>query len=283
MPRSSWNYTIRHATNASVLWRLPFDEEERSKPDSVLRADALQIAIERGLPLVNGNFDGAALAGCDLRNTDLTRCSLRGADLRNCQLDGALLYGADLENADLSYASLMGVQLCGASAISALVVGADLRGANLSGAALARAQFQGALLAGTRLCGADCHETSFCDCDIASASFSGVDLSHAIMMGSRWNEIALERWPICLEGLDYMVTLLKDQMVVGSSIISLDDLSRLDDRAAAELGGLRAMRFFRAFRGILLSLFACEPLVSRMPARTQANAPTITGVQETNP
>ena len=281
MSRSSWNYAIRHAINASVLWSLPFDEEEREKSDSVLRADALQIALARGLPLVSGNFDGAALAGCDLRNADLTRCSLRGADLRHCQLDGALLYGADLENADLSHASLMGAQLCGASAIAALVVGADLRGANLSGAALARAQFQGALLAGTRLCGADCYQTSFCDCDIASASFSGVDLSHAIMMGSRWDEIDLERWPIRLEGLDYTVTLLKDHMVIGSSIISLEDLSRMDDRAAAELGGLRAMRFFRAFRSILLSLFACEPLVSRMPSGMQEKTTLVAGNEET--
>jgi hypothetical protein len=83
-------------------------------------------------------FSGAVLDWrADLRDADLSGCSLDGADLTGVDLSGAILAGANLEGADCSHAILRNADLTGAKLGRVNLVRADLTGARLPEGALA--------------------------------------------------------------------------------------------------------------------------------------------------
>ncbi len=111
---------------------------------AVATAPLGRVPAESGpLKIAEANLWRAQLAGADLRDADLRRCSLVLADLA-----GADLAGARLANCDLTLADLRGADLRGADLHAADLSGADLRGARLTGADLSEVELAGALLDG---------------------------------------------------------------------------------------------------------------------------------------
>jgi hypothetical protein len=122
---------------------------------------ALELAVRKGLCLVD----------LDLRRAVLRSAFLAGADLRGAELSGADLCGGYLRNTDLRGADLRGAQLT-----RAFLRGADLRQAGLRGAVLTRADLRGASLLGA---------------DLRSAILTGARLNGAVC-DWRWSVIPAE-------------------------------------------------------------------------------------------
>lgn len=120
--------------------------------------------LQRRLAAGERDFQGASLAGVNLRGANLIGTNLRGASLRGANLHGADLRDAKLMRTDLSMADL-GMTDFGCADLN----GADFRGANLKGA-----NFNGALLDGANLRNADLHGG-----DLRTAKLVRVDLSRA--------------------------------------------------------------------------------------------------------
>lgn len=266
---ANWPFTIRNAVTDQPLWTVMLDPSDEQKPDALKKAEAFHIARAGNFSLLGGDFSEMIAPGINMMHVDLARASFRQADLSNCKLDGASLIGADLSGANLTGASLVGASLCGAVLNDAKLSSTDLRGVDLSGAVMLGANLTQADLAGARLCGAACARAIFSGCEIDSASWFGADMTGAVLSEARWGDVPVNRWPVQVSGLDYNVTLLEKHIVVGSTIIPLAELVHLDDREGARIGGLRALRFLRTFRGVFSSLFECQPLVRDLPHVTR--------------
>ena len=127
---------------------------------------------------------------CDLRGSDLSRCTLEGADLRlalydsqtrwpegfNPKTSGAIGPGAQLNGIFLNNADLRGMDLRGCNLMGAYLSGADLSGACLDGISMAAADLRKAVLRGS-----SCVGTRFGSCQLDFTDFRGADLTDAAL------------------------------------------------------------------------------------------------------
>ena len=127
--------------------------------------------------------------------------------------------------------------------------GANLSGAYLSGAYLGDANLSGAYLSGANLSGAY----------LGGANLSGANLSDANLIGAQWrNGITINRAPLQLSGLYWMVYILDDHMQIGCELHTLAEWSAFDDARIVEMGGKNALRFWRNHNASLLALAASD-------------------------
>ena len=170
---------------------------------------------------IKNRFSGAILFS--LETDDLKFCleaavkssaDLRGAYLRDAYLGGAYLRGAYLGGADLGGADLGG---------------ADLRGADLRGADLGGADLRGAYLGGAYLGGAD---------------LGGAKITDGI--------VVLQS-PICIQGLEWFVTIWDNHMQIGCEFHSHNEWRNFSEEDWARMGGKVAVKLCREHKTALLT------------------------------
>jgi hypothetical protein len=132
-------YKIIHRWNAKLI----------ALVEAETYAQAVELAVSRGLSLLYADLRGVKLPGIrltqgDFRGAELSHAELVGAnfskaDLRAAQLISSDLRWADLRLANLRQADLRGADLRYASLEQAQLVGADLRDTLLTGAQLEQA------------------------------------------------------------------------------------------------------------------------------------------------
>ena len=143
-----------------------------------------QVPNLRDAWLIGVQWDGIALAGCNMSRADLYEASLANSDLAATVLEDASLAGATLRNAKLTSANLKRANLsmanlAGAAADSADFGHCDLSGANLCGASLRGCLLRHTTLADARCCRADLSAADLSGAVIDGADFSNANLSHA--------------------------------------------------------------------------------------------------------
>lgn len=125
--------------------------------------------------LCDANLAGAAMAGVDLRRSNLQCANLNGAHLGEAHFFMANLSKAKLNGADLGEANLGAADLVRADLSAAKLWMAVLAGADLSGACLCKANLQWANLDGATVSGADFTESTMWGTHVAD-----LDLSEAV-------------------------------------------------------------------------------------------------------
>ena len=104
----------------------------------------------------------------------------------------------------------------------------------------ARANLAGANLAGAYL---------------ADANLAGANLADANLAGAKWREgIVINKAPIQVFGLYWLVTILDAHMQIGCELHSLAEWDAFDDRRIAEMSGKEALRFWDSNKVALLAL-----------------------------
>ena len=117
--------------------------------------------------------------------------------------------------------------------------GVDLRGAYLRGAYLSDADLSGAYLSGANL---------------GDANLSDADLS-----GAKWRyDITINRVPLQVAGLHWVVYILDQHMQVGCELHTLAEWAEFDDARIVQMDGKNALRFWRAHKIALLALAASD-------------------------
>lgn len=149
--------------------------------------------------LIGANLKGADLSGVNLTGTNLGAANLSGAKLIKARLKGTNLRGSDLTSAnlveaDLSLANLMRANLSDAMLRDANLTEANLSGANLGLATLTKANLTdaklrdadltGANLNGANLSNADLSNANLGFCDIAKTQFQGARMARTILSGA---------------------------------------------------------------------------------------------------
>jgi uncharacterized protein YjbI with pentapeptide repeats len=104
----------------------------------------------------------------------------------------------------------------------------------------ARANLAGAYLAGANLAG---------------AYLAGANLADAYLAGATWRDgIVINKRPIQLYGLHYVVTILDAHMQIGCELHSLAEWAAFDDARIVAMDGRTALQFWRDHKDALLSL-----------------------------
>ena len=95
--------------------------------------------------------------------------------------------------------------------------------------------------------------------NLGGANLSGANLSDANLIGAQWrNGITINRAPLQLSGLYWMVYILDDHMQIGCELHTLAEWSAFDDARIVEMGGKNALRFWRNHNASLLALAASD-------------------------
>jgi hypothetical protein len=122
--------------------------------------------------------------------------------------------------------------------------------ANLAGAYLA-----GANLAGANLAGANLADANLAGANLAGAYLAGANLADAYLAGATWRDgIVINKRPIQLYGLHYVVTILDAHMQIGCELHSLAEWAAFDDARIVAMDGRTALQFWRDHKDALLSL-----------------------------
>ena len=88
---------------------------------------------------------------------------------------------------------------------------------------------------------------------------AGANLTGANLTGAKWRDgITINRAPLQLSGLHWMVYILDDHMQIGCELHSLADWSAFDDARILQMDGRDALRFWRAKKAALLALAAAD-------------------------
>ena len=121
---------------------------------------------------------------------------------------------------------------------------ANLSGANLSGANLSGANLSGAYLS---------------DANLSGAYLSGANLSGANLSGAKWrHDITINRAPLQLSGLRWIVYILDDHMQIGCELHTLSEWAAFNDARIVQMDGKNALRFWRNHKAALLALAASD-------------------------
>lgn len=116
--------------------------------------ECVEIAVKKGIRLIDANFrdadlKSANLCGAVLAGSDFNNANLYGATLRYANLRHALFNYTNLAQSDLSHTNLWEAQFFAANLYGADIRFADLGSAELSCTHLARASLQGATIRNT--------------------------------------------------------------------------------------------------------------------------------------
>lgn len=147
--------------------------EEPSRPTPIIVHAGHRVSLRDGA-LPSLTFTGAALAGVDALEADLSGAIFRTTDLRSGVFDGATLSGAVISGSALDEA-----RFYDADANGLIVDGGTAQDADFRGARLHKARFVSVDLSGSRWHRADLTGASFVGTSLSGASFRGADLSRA--------------------------------------------------------------------------------------------------------
>jgi uncharacterized protein YjbI with pentapeptide repeats len=155
--------------------------------------------------LVEADFTGADLRGCNFAMADLERAALYCADMRSVDARGVNLHRADLRGVSLRHANLMGARLDGADMREAVLARVDIEGGfrlagrsagapggdgesrfavdftncSMKSARLGQAKLKGANFTGALLHGADLKGASLEGARFDGAVLTGADFAQA--------------------------------------------------------------------------------------------------------
>jgi len=192
---------------------------------------------------IKHRFTNAALFECDVPD----------------YMEGGLCTRHALEKAVEARANLTGANLTGANITGANLTGANLAGANLAGAYLADANLTGANLADAYLADANLTGANLADANLAGAYLADANLAGANLTGAKWRDgITINRAPLQLIGLHWMVYILDDHMQIGCELHTLAEWAAFDDARIVAMGGKDALRFWRNHKAALLALAASD-------------------------
>ena len=91
--------------------------------------------------------------------------------------------------------------------------------------------------------------------NLAGANLAGAYLADANLAGAKWREgIVINKAPIQVFGLYWLVTILDAHMQIGCELHSLAEWDAFDDRRIAEMSGKEALRFWDSNKVALLAL-----------------------------
>jgi uncharacterized protein YjbI with pentapeptide repeats len=192
---------------------------------------------------IKHRYTDAVLFQCDVTDDMGSKFRTRHA-LEKAVEAHANLADANLAHANLADAYLAGANLAGANLVHANLVDAYLAGAYLAGANLAGANLAGAYLAGAYLAHANLADAYLADANLAHAKWSG--------------GITINRAPLQLNGLHWMVYILDDHMQIGCELHTLAEWAAFDDSRIVEMDGKDALRFWRNHKASLLALAASD-------------------------
>jgi hypothetical protein len=208
--------------------------------NSLKMRHAVEKATESRANLSGANLSGAKLSGANLSDANLSDANLSDANLSRAYLSDANLSGANLSDAYLSDANLSDANLSDANLSDANLSDANLSDANLSGANLSDANLSGANLS---------------DANLSDANLSGAYLSGAYLSLAKWRDgIVINKTPIQVFGLHWIVTILDAHMQIGCELHPLCNWLAFDDARIASMDGREALRFWRTNKDALLSL-----------------------------
>ena len=106
----------------------------------------------------------------------------------------------------------------------------------------------------------DCDGAVLTDADLTGADLTRADLTRAVLRGAvltgaKWrDDIILQRAPLQVHGLPYVVTILDDHMQIGCELHRIDEWADFGDEQIARMDGANARRFWSAHRDHLLAL-----------------------------
>ena len=165
------------------------------------------------------------------------------------RFSGSILFSLETEN----------LRICVEAAIKA---GADLRGADLGGADLGGAYLRGTDLVGANLRDADLRDADLRAASLVGANLSGADLRDAYLVGAYLvgakirDNITVTQAPICIQGLEWPITIWDHHMQIGCEFHSHDEWRNFDDSEWARMGGKEAIRLRKGFMGALDPMMA---------------------------
>jgi len=95
--------------------------------------------------------------------------------------------------------------------------------------------------------------------NLTGANLSRANLSGANLSGSKWRiDITINRAPLQLSGLYWMVYILDHHMQIGCELHTLAEWDAFDDARIVGMDGRNALRFWRAHKVALLALAASD-------------------------
>ena len=107
-----------------------------------------------------------------------------------------------------------------------------------------RANLTGAYLTGANLTG---------------ANPSGANLFSANLSSAKWrDDIIINRNPLVIAGLPYLVYILDQHMQIGCELHTLTEWGEFDDDRIARMDGVRARKFWDKFKVSLLALATAD-------------------------
>ena len=93
----------------------------------------------------------------------------------------------------------------------------------------------------------------------ADAYLAGAYLAGANLAGANWRDgITINRVPLQLSGLHWMVYILDEHMQIGCELHSLAEWAEFDDARIVAMDGRDALRFWRANKAALLAMAAAD-------------------------
>jgi hypothetical protein len=85
------------------------------------------------------------------------------------------------------------------------------------------------------------------------------DLSGANLSGAKWrDDIIINRNPLVIAGLPYLVYILDQHMQIGCELHTLTEWGEFDDDRIARMDGVRARKFWDKFKVSLLALATAD-------------------------
>ena len=166
------------------------------------------------------------------------------------EIDSGLALRYALEKATEARANLSDANLSDAN-----LSDANLSGANLSDAYLRGANLSGAYLRDANLRDANLSDANLSDANLSGANLRGANLSGTYLSGAKWSDgIIINKVPLQLSGLLWLVTILDAHMQIGCELHSLAEWAEFDDARIVAMSGKEALRFWRENKDALLGL-----------------------------
>ena len=157
------------------------------------------------------------------------------------RFSGAVLFSLETGN----------LKLCLETAVNSR---ADLGGADLRGAYLGGADLGGAYLGGADLGGADLGGADLGGADLRGADLGGAYLGGAYLRGAKIaDDITVAQSPVCVQGLEWFVTIWDNHMQIGCEFHSQDEWRNFSDEDWARMGGKEAVKLCREHKAALLA------------------------------
>ena len=109
------------------------------------------------------------------------------------------------------------------------------------------------------LSGANLFSANLSGANLSSANLTGANLTGANLSGAKWrDDIIINRNPLVIAGLPYLVYILDQHMQIGCELHTLTEWGEFDDDRIARMDGVRARKFWDKFKVSLLALATAD-------------------------